>query len=53
MDNEVKKIGFTCMDNNEGPFSLEIDFIALLRDSVEKEECAYEAYQVPKFISDV
>ena len=49
----VKRIGFSCMDNNDGPFALELDFIAVLRDDVAYEDSAYEAYQVPKYVAGV
>ncbi len=48
----VKNIGITCMDDVEGPFQLEIDYIAALRDDDEKEEFAYETYRIPKFVAN-
>lgn len=50
--NEVKNIGITCMDGIEGPFSLEIDFIGVLKDNEAIEEFAYETYKIPKYISN-
>jgi hypothetical protein len=34
-------------DGIEGPFQLEIDYIALVYDENHKEETAYEMYQAP------
>ena len=35
------------MDNLEGPFRLEIDFIGVTNDKSHREELAYEAYNIP------
>lgn len=48
----VKSLGITCMDGNEGPFSLEIDHIGVLRDNEWTEHFAYETYKIPKYISN-
>jgi NADH dehydrogenase [ubiquinone] 1 alpha subcomplex assembly factor 1 len=48
----VKTIGLTLMDHNEGPFSLEIDSIAVVKDEASNEEFAYEMYQVEKYIAN-
>jgi hypothetical protein len=48
----VKSIGITLMDHVEGPFSLEIDSISLLRDDVAYEQFAYETYKVEKLIAN-
>ena len=49
---DVRNIGITCMDNNDGPFSLELDYIGVVRDDNFFEECAYETYRVPKYVSN-
>ena len=51
-DSQVRNIGISCMDKINGPFSLEIDFIAAIKDNVAYEECAYEMYVTPKFIAN-
>lgn len=48
----VKSFGITCMDGNEGPFSLEIDHIGVLKDNECTENFAYETYKIPKYISN-
>ena len=50
--NSVRNLGVTCMDGVEGPFQLEIAFIAALLDTSETEEFAYEMYRIPKFIAN-
>lgn len=52
VDNDVTNIGFTVMDGIEGPFSLEIDFIGVLKDEELKENLAYETYKTAKYISN-
>ncbi|XP_051946633.1 complex I intermediate-associated protein 30, mitochondrial-like [Xyrauchen texanus] len=42
---KVKSIGFTLGDKADGPFQLEIDFIALYNDRAHTEEFAYELYK--------
>lgn len=41
------------MDNVNGPFNLEIDNIALLRDENHQEEHAYELYQLEDYVVGV
>ncbi|XP_061167852.1 complex I intermediate-associated protein 30, mitochondrial-like [Saccostrea echinata] len=53
---DVNEVGFFCinlMDNVDGPFHLEIDYIALLRDENHKEAHAYELYQVEDYVTNV
>ena len=52
-DFSVTNIGITLMDNTEGPFSLEIDYIGLVKDNSAYEEFSYETYTVPKYIANV
>jgi len=40
-------IGITLMDNLEGPFRLEIDFIGVTNDKTHTEELAYETFNTP------
>jgi NADH dehydrogenase [ubiquinone] 1 alpha subcomplex assembly factor 1 len=49
---QIKNIGFTCMDDVDGPFSLELDFIGVLRDNEFTEEFAYETYRTEKFVAN-
>lgn len=42
---QVNTIGFTLGDKADGPFQLEIDFIALCNDRAHTEEFAYELYK--------
>lgn len=48
----IKNIGITCMDGVEGPFSLEIDFIGVLKDKESTEDFAYETYRIPKYVGN-
>jgi len=49
----VRNIGISCMDANEGPFCLEIDNICVYKDNECKEDIAYETYKLPiKYISN-
>jgi NADH dehydrogenase [ubiquinone] 1 alpha subcomplex assembly factor 1 len=48
----ISSIGITLADQHEGPFSLEIDFIAVLKDNIDYEEFAYEKYKVPKYVAN-
>lgn len=41
------------MDNVDGPFKLEIDYIALLKDQNHKEEHAYERYSLEDHVVNV
>jgi len=41
----VNTIGFTLGDKTDGPFQLEIDFIAVCYDAAHTEEHAYEVYK--------
>lgn len=50
--NDIRNIGITCMDGVEGEFSLELDYIGVLKDNEVTEEFAYETYKVPKYISN-
>ena len=50
--NKVQNIGFTCSDQNSGPFYLELDYLALLHDHSHEEKFAYETYEVPKGVAD-
>ena len=43
----IRHIGFTLTDFLTGPFSLELDYIALLRNKNHKEHYPYESYRVP------
>lgn len=52
LTDRIRNIGITCMDGVQGPFQLEIDFIAVLKDDEETEDFAYETYKVPKFITN-
>lgn len=50
------EIAFFCinlMDNVDGPFNLEIDYIALLKDQNHKEEHAYERYSLEDHVVNV
>lgn len=52
----ISEVGFFCinlMDNVNGPFNLEIDNIALLRDENHQEEHAYELYQLEDYVVGV
>jgi hypothetical protein len=40
------------MDGIEGSFSLEFDYIGVLKDNELKEESAYETYKTAKYISN-
>ncbi|XP_033734534.1 complex I intermediate-associated protein 30, mitochondrial-like [Pecten maximus] len=40
----IENIGITMADSVEGPFQLEIDYIAVLNDANHQEETAYEQY---------
>lgn len=42
---QVNTIGFTLGDKADGPFQLEIDFIAVCNDRAHIEEFAYELYK--------
>ncbi|KPP74462.1 complex I intermediate-associated protein 30, mitochondrial-like [Scleropages formosus] len=44
-DVKVSTIGFTLGDKADGPFQLEIDFIAVCNDRAHTEEFAYEMYK--------
>ncbi|KZC06352.1 PREDICTED: complex I intermediate-associated protein 30, mitochondrial [Dufourea novaeangliae] len=44
----ITGFGITLGDKKEGPFKLEIDYIALCYDPTVFEECAYELYDVRK-----
>lgn len=41
----IRNISITLADEVEGPFKLELDYIALIRDENHTEEFAYEMYQ--------
>ena len=48
LDNSLDRIrsfSFTLADEVEGPFKLELDYIALIRDENHTEKYAYEMYQ--------
>uniref|UniRef100_A0A914N1J0 NADH:ubiquinone oxidoreductase intermediate-associated protein 30 domain-containing protein n=1 Tax=Meloidogyne incognita TaxID=6306 RepID=A0A914N1J0_MELIC len=45
--NCASSIGITLMDNLEGPFRLEIDFIGVTNDRTHTEELAYETFNTP------
>ena len=40
------------MDGIEGPFSLELDYIGVLKDDELKEKFAYETFKTAKYISN-
>ncbi|KAM3871093.1 complex I intermediate-associated protein 30, mitochondrial [Diretmus argenteus] len=42
---KINTIGFTLGDKADGPFQLEIDFIAVCKDYAHTEEFAYEVYK--------
>ncbi|KAK9533996.1 hypothetical protein VZT92_009073 [Zoarces viviparus] len=42
---KVNTIGFTLGDKADGPFQLEIDFVAVCKDYAHTEEFAYEVYK--------
>ena len=44
----IQSFGIGCMDRVNGPFRLEIDYIALVRDDTWTEECQYEMYHIPQ-----
>lgn len=44
---KIKFFGISLTDSNDGPFQLEIDYIALVADFNHKETFAYEMYQSP------
>ena len=46
--NSITSYGFTLMDGNTGPFSLEIDYIGLVNDPSCEEQFVYEKYYVPE-----
>lgn len=47
----VSHFGITAADKTDGPFQLEIDYIALLYDPSQTEEFAYENYKLEKGIA--
>lgn len=49
--NCIRHIGITLADRVEGPFQLEIDYIALLRDeNTEHNDFEYEMYSKDPYI---
>ena len=49
--NRIRHIGITLGDGAEGPFQLEIDYIALLRDdNAELNDFEYEMYRKDPYI---
>ena len=48
----IENIGITIMDNIEGNFSLEIDYIGLVRDNNAVEDHSYELYKTPKYVGN-
>lgn len=42
---QVNTIGITLGDKADGPFQLEIDFVAVCNDRAHTEEFAYEVYK--------
>lgn len=48
---DMRMISFTLMDTIEGPFSLELDYIAFYKDQEHKEEFAYEQYDRTGIVS--
>lgn len=47
---EIKTFSITLMDQNNGPFSLEIDHVGCMRDPNHAgDPFAYETYRVPRF----
>jgi NADH dehydrogenase [ubiquinone] 1 alpha subcomplex assembly factor 1 len=53
LSNSVTNIGITLMDQTNGPFSLEIDYIGLVKDKNGYEEFSYEMYKAPKYVANV
>lgn len=51
-DNIIQNIGITLMDKTEGNFSLEVDYIGLVKDNNAVEDHSYEMFKVPKFTSN-
>lgn len=49
---DVRNYGFSCIDGHRGPFSLELDYIGVLKDNEVKENFAYELYRIPKYVSN-
>ncbi|CAK9297138.1 unnamed protein product [Gordionus sp. m RMFG-2023] len=43
----VDSFGINIYDGNDGPFSLEIDYLAFFNDAYHREHFAYELYRVP------
>lgn len=48
---EVKNFSITLMDQNDGPFSLEIDYVGCIKDRNHNEEFEYESYYVGKYMA--
>ncbi|RWS30044.1 putative complex I intermediate-associated protein 30-like protein, partial [Leptotrombidium deliense] len=45
----ANEFGISLMDNNPGPFRLEIDYIGVEYDPAVLEESAYEMYRIDEF----
>jgi len=43
----ITHVGITCLDRNDGPFQLEVDYIGVYFDANHREEFAYEMYKLP------
>lgn len=46
---DVRTFSISVMDQNDGPYRLEIDYVGCIRDESHTEKFVYEQYYVPRF----